>query len=405
MAFLGSCRNLKSKLHAKAAFNKLKEHADKPALASAYVLMPLWQKFLTWQELKQMVFQISLQTISRRLDTTTATVYVAPRQCIELEMWVWCLTHFVVLLESVCLAVLDVPSAPYRANFMKVSSGSTDSAFVMTWSPCRVVVPGPCARSELYERLGQGEKARDLEAERLSLGLVKQRGESYLHLAGLRRVLSSTVPQFHSSTCKNRCSFDSHCFHWVRVIPSFGTTCQHLWPLVTSCDHWSPLVITVARDMCCVSVFVCARWWLPNLCGRCWKPWGESHHRWLQRQNQGRWLQALWEGPLRWQHKWWERFPWILQKMHECVWTSSNMILQMFHHALNVSGTTNSIPHVPEAWSFFGICPSWYWWSKRTIALWSFWKESRRCGLEHDESDESEWTHQYHQEPPSLWEA
>ena len=47
MAFLGSCRNLKSKLHAKAAFNKLKEHADKPALASAYVLMPLWQKFLT----------------------------------------------------------------------------------------------------------------------------------------------------------------------------------------------------------------------------------------------------------------------------------------------------------------------------------------------------------------------
>eukprot|EP00435_Cladocopium_sp_Y103_P038308 s2397_g10.t1 len=77
MAFLGSCRNLKSKLHAKAAFNKLKEHADKPALASAYVLM-----------------------------------------------------------------------------------------------------------SELYERLGQGDKARGLEAERVSLGLVKQRGESYLHLAG-----------------------------------------------------------------------------------------------------------------------------------------------------------------------------------------------------------------------------
>lgn len=43
MAYLGSCRNLKSKLHAKAVFSKLKEHADKPALASAYVLMLLWQ--------------------------------------------------------------------------------------------------------------------------------------------------------------------------------------------------------------------------------------------------------------------------------------------------------------------------------------------------------------------------
>ena len=39
-------------------------------------------------------------------------------------------------------------------------------------------------RSELYERLGEGDKARQLEAERLTLGLVKQRGESYLHLAG-----------------------------------------------------------------------------------------------------------------------------------------------------------------------------------------------------------------------------
>ena len=39
-------------------------------------------------------------------------------------------------------------------------------------------------RSELYERLGHGEKARELEAERLNLGLVKQRGESYLHLPG-----------------------------------------------------------------------------------------------------------------------------------------------------------------------------------------------------------------------------
>mmetsp|Transcript_50486 Transcript_50486/g.141306 ORF Transcript_50486/g.141306 Transcript_50486/m.141306 type:complete len:718 (-) Transcript_50486:109-2262(-) len=77
MAFLGSCRNLKSKLHAKEAFQKLKEVADKPALASAYVLM-----------------------------------------------------------------------------------------------------------SELHERLGQGEKARKLEAQRLSLGLVKQRGESYLQLPG-----------------------------------------------------------------------------------------------------------------------------------------------------------------------------------------------------------------------------
>jgi len=75
MAFLGCCRNLKSELHAKEAFQKLKEVADKPALASAYVLM-----------------------------------------------------------------------------------------------------------SELYERLGEGEKARKLEAKRLSLGLVKQRGESYLQL-------------------------------------------------------------------------------------------------------------------------------------------------------------------------------------------------------------------------------
>lgn len=77
MAFLGACRNLQSKLHAKEAFQKLKEVADKPALASAYVLM-----------------------------------------------------------------------------------------------------------SELHERLGQGNKARKLEAERLSLGLVKQRGESYLQLPG-----------------------------------------------------------------------------------------------------------------------------------------------------------------------------------------------------------------------------
>merc|ERR1712087_744385 len=75
MAFLGSCRNLSSKLHAKAAFGRLKVLADRPALASAYVLM-----------------------------------------------------------------------------------------------------------SELYERLGQSEKARKVEAERLSLGLVKQRGESYLQL-------------------------------------------------------------------------------------------------------------------------------------------------------------------------------------------------------------------------------
>ena len=36
--------------------------------------------------------------------------------------------------------------------------------------------------SELHERLGQPSKARKLEAERLTLGLVKQRGESYLHL-------------------------------------------------------------------------------------------------------------------------------------------------------------------------------------------------------------------------------
>ena len=75
MAFLGSCRNQKSKLHAKQVFEKLKQVADKPALASAYVLM-----------------------------------------------------------------------------------------------------------SELYERLGQPAKARKLEAERLALGLTKQRGESYLHL-------------------------------------------------------------------------------------------------------------------------------------------------------------------------------------------------------------------------------
>lgn len=75
MAFLGACRNLKSKLHAKAAFARLKEVADKPALASAYVLM-----------------------------------------------------------------------------------------------------------SELYESLGNHGKAQKLEAERVASGLVKQRGESYLHL-------------------------------------------------------------------------------------------------------------------------------------------------------------------------------------------------------------------------------
>ena len=130
---------------------------------------------------------------------------------------------------------------PYRANFVKVSSGSTDSAFVMTWSPCRVVVPGPCARSELYERLGQGEKARDLEAERLSLGLVKQRGESYLHLAGLRRVLSSTVPQFHLQ--KQMFLWptlfslgQSHSKFWNHL-SSHVTTCDILWPLIATCHH------------------------------------------------------------------------------------------------------------------------------------------------------------------------
>ena len=123
------------------------------------------------------------------------------------------------------MAVLDVPSAPYRANFVKVSSGSTDSAFVMAWSPCRVVVPGPCARSELYERLGQGAKARDLEAERLSLGLVKQRGESYLHLAGLRRVLSSTVPLAKTDVpLTNTVFIGSESF-------------QVLEPLVNTCDY------------------------------------------------------------------------------------------------------------------------------------------------------------------------
>lgn len=75
MAFLGACRNLKSKLHAKEAFARLKEVADRPALASAYVLM-----------------------------------------------------------------------------------------------------------SELYETLGNHRKAQKLEAERVASGLVKQRGESYLHL-------------------------------------------------------------------------------------------------------------------------------------------------------------------------------------------------------------------------------
>ncbi|CAE7325157.1 unnamed protein product [Symbiodinium necroappetens] len=75
MAFLGACRNLKSKLHAKEAFARLKEVADKPALASAYVLL-----------------------------------------------------------------------------------------------------------SELYESLGKHGKAQKLEAERVASGLVKQRGESYLHL-------------------------------------------------------------------------------------------------------------------------------------------------------------------------------------------------------------------------------
>ena len=321
MAFLGSCRNLKSKLHAKAAFNKLKEHADKPALASAYVLMHLRQKFRTWQELKQMDFQISFQTIWRRLDTTTATVYVAPRRCIELEMCVWCLTLFVILLESGCLAVLDVPSAPYRANFVKVSSGSTDSAFVIhDW----VTLPGAgrwslwCKVRALRASWARGKSPWLRGGTPQSWPGETTRG---ILLALGRPGVRSTAPP---CSFKDRFSFDFHCFHWFRVrvleLSTHVTTCDHWWPLVN-------MVITVARDMCrCVCVCVLchgARWWLANLCGGCWKPWGESHHRWLQCQNQGRWLQALWAGSLCWQHKWLEG---SCKRCMNDTWTSSNMI-------------------------------------------------------------------------------